>query len=172
MPSGGILLKYQGAMTEEVIHPLLMVVQHRLECIEPDINLQKKVYSIMMECAQNIYLHADSTSGNGKLDTSLSHLSLESNKEGYSIISANFVCNGKRTDLINILENINNLKTPQELKNLYNNVMINKSFSSKGGGGLGLIDVARKTTGKLNYTFDNLINDYSFFTLHIEIKKK
>lgn len=170
MTSDGIVLKYQGAITTEVIDPLLSVVRHRLECIEPNINLQKKVYTILMECAQNIYLHANHSTA-GKPDRSGGYISIESNREGYTIISANLIPNEKRATLTDILEDINRLGTQEDLRNLYNKVMSNKKFSNRGGGGLGLIDVARKTSGKLTYTIDVMDNEYSFFTLYVAIKK-
>lgn len=170
MTSGGILLKYQGAITTDVIDPLLSVVRHRLECIEPNINLQKKVYTILMECAQNIYLHAGHA-GEGSAETSDGSISLESNGDGYTIISANLISNDKCPLLTEILEGINRQDSAEGIRNLYNQVMINKKFSNKGGGGLGLIDVARRTSGKLKYTIELIDNDYSFFTLYVAIKK-
>lgn len=70
-----------------------------------------------------------------------------------------------------MLECINAQKTNDDLKKLYNEVMANKIFGARGGGGLGLIDVARKSTGKLNYSMDTINNHYSFFTLNVAIKK-
>ena len=38
-------------------------------------------------------------------------------------------------------------------------------FSDKGGAGLGLIEMAKKTGNKLDYDFVSLDNDYSYFIL-------
>lgn len=167
-----LCLKYQGAITPQVVDPLLTMVLHRLESIEPNINIQKKVYSILMECAQNICLHVNEYSEGLEWDTTCGYLSVECNQDAYQVISGNFISNEKREALTSILEKINNLETPEELKNLYNKVISNHVFGANGGGGLGLIDVARKSTGKLNYSFDTLNSNYSFFTLNIVIKKK
>ena len=37
----------------------------------------------------------------------------------------------------------------------------------KGGAGLGIIDLARKSGNKLNYEFNKVSNEYSFFCLTI-----
>lgn len=172
MTVGSILLKYHGAVTSEVIDPFLAVVQHRLECIEPNLNLQKKVYSILMECAQNISVHTDYDQKEGSMVKGpCGYLSVESTHDGYQIISANCVLNAKRNELEDTLKSINNLDTPEDLKSLYNKVISNKACRIRGGAGLGLIDVARKSTGKLNYSFDVMNDDYSFFTLNVAIKK-
>jgi hypothetical protein len=42
-------------------------------------------------------------------------------------------------------------------------------MSLKGGGGLGMIDIARKTGEKLEYDFLEIDNKVSFFTLIIKV---
>ena len=42
-------------------------------------------------------------------------------------------------------------------------------MSLKGGGGLGMIDIARKTGQKLEYDFLKVDDKFSFFTLNIKV---
>jgi hypothetical protein len=44
-------------------------------------------------------------------------------------------------------------------------------MSAKGGGGLGMIDIARKSGQKLEYSFMSLDNHSSFFTLKVKIAR-
>jgi hypothetical protein len=55
------------------------------------------------------------------------------------------------------------------LKILYKIILNNEEFSQKGGGGLGLIDIARKTGNKLIADFYKCNTDYFFFSLEIVI---
>ena len=55
------------------------------------------------------------------------------------------------------------------LKVYYKEVLNNGEMSAKGGGGLGMIDIARKSGKKLEYKFDNVDNEYSFFSLNIKV---
>ena len=48
-------------------------------------------------------------------------------------------------------------------------ILNNKEFSEKGGGGLGMIDIARKTGSKYEYNFYPVGEDYIFFELMINI---
>ena len=57
----------------------------------------------------------------------------------------------------------------EELKDYYKQVLNNGEMSLKGGGGLGMIDIARKTGQKLHYNFQNIDNKVSFFSLNIKI---
>ena len=56
-----------------------------------------------------------------------------------------------------------------ELREYYVNTLSNESFSDKGGGGLGMIDIARKSGQKFEYSFTPINNIYSFFSLIIKI---
>ena len=42
-------------------------------------------------------------------------------------------------------------------------------MSLKGGGGLGMIDIARKIGQKLHYSFMIIDDKYSFFSLNIKV---
>ena len=59
----------------------------------------------------------------------------------------------------------------EELKDYYKSVLNNGEMSLKGGGGLGMIDIARKTGEKLEYNFLEIDNKVSFFTLNIKINQ-
>jgi hypothetical protein len=58
------------------------------------------------------------------------------------------------------------------LKMLYKEVLSNEERSDKGGGGLGIIDIARKSRQKLVYDFMDVDDQYSFFSLYIKIPQK
>jgi len=69
------------------------------------------------------------------------------------------------------LEKINSL-TKEELKDFYKFVLNNQEFSAKGGGGLGLIDIARKTGSKLVYTFEPYDENFHFFDFSVVIPEE
>jgi hypothetical protein len=50
---------------------------------------------------------------------------------------------------------------------MYKFILNHQKLSAKGGGGLGLVDIARKTGNKLEYSFENYNNDFYFFNLDI-----
>ena len=71
----------------------------------------------------------------------------------------------KKIDYINSLDK-------DELKKFYKETLNNGTMSEKGGGGLGLIDIARRSGQKLQYKIREIDKDYSFFTLTVKISKK
>ncbi len=66
---------------------------------------------------------------------------------------------------------INN-STHEEITELYKFILNHQRISSKGGGGLGLVDIARKTGNKLEYVFKEYDEHNSFFCLNILVDDK
>jgi hypothetical protein len=65
-----------------------------------------------------------------------------------------------------------NRSSHDEIKELYKFILNHQRISAKGGGGLGLVDIARKTGNKLDYSFINYNNSYSFFYLNILVSEE
>jgi hypothetical protein len=59
--------------------------------------------------------------------------------------------------------------TRDELKDMYKFILNHQRLSDKGGGGLGLVDIARKTGNRLDYTFEKFNDSYYFFNLDVFI---
>jgi hypothetical protein len=68
------------------------------------------------------------------------------------------------------LEEINAM-TADEVKELYKSVLADGKLSEKGGGGLGMIDIARKSGEKLDYGFIPFGPNTSFFSLNVKVKQ-
>jgi len=72
--------------------------------------------------------------------------------EFYKVTTGNFV-NAKRIKFLKEkIDKINSL-TKDELKDMYKFILNHQKLSAKGGGGLGLVDIARKSGNKLEYEF-------------------
>ena len=56
-----------------------------------------------------------------------------------------------------------------QLRQLYREALRDGSFSDAGGANLGLIDIARKAGGQMQYGFDAIDEDHSYFILKINI---
>ena len=56
-----------------------------------------------------------------------------------------------------------------ELKAKYLEKLSRTKLSDKGGAGLGLMDIARKSGNKLQYDFENISSQISFFSLIVNV---
>jgi hypothetical protein len=90
---------------------------------------------------------------------------------GYKIITGNFVRADNVEKLEEKIKRINR-SSHEEIKELYKFILNHQRISAKGGGGLGLVDIARKTGNKLEYTFKEYNDKYSFFYLDILVNEE
>jgi hypothetical protein len=122
-----------------------------------------------VECLQNLYHHSDEVPENliKTLGKSYGMVVLEKQAaDKYRLIVGNFVSAEKVKLLTEKIDKLNSLSTG-ELKEMYKFILNYQKLSSKGGGGLGLIDITRKSENKLAYQFYPYDEAYSFYRLDI-----
>lgn len=172
MNEGDVLLSYQGSITSDLITNVLDVIETKLDDVDASSAVKKKVYNVLVESLQNLYHHIDDLPDEMKneYDAKFAILVVSKVKENYRISTGNFVRSAKVKQLKEKIDKINSL-SKDELKDMYKFVLNHQKLSAKGGGGLGLIDIAKKTGNKLDYLFQNYNNDYYFFNLDVIISE-
>jgi hypothetical protein len=170
MNKGEVLLAYKGSISAELITNVLGVVESKLDHVIDKSITKKKIYNILVESLQNLYHHVDDLPNliNESMDIHFGIFVISKVDDTYQIRTGNFIINDKIQKLKERLEKIKSL-SKEELKELYKFVLNNQKFSEKGGGGLGLIDIARRTDGRVEFEFDDFNDEYSFFSLNITI---
>ena len=152
MEQNNIMLSFKGDITSDLLSSILQIMEAKMENLEEEPKVKKKVYNVLVECLQNLYHHMDELAPNQE-DKVRSAIFMIGKIDGqYNIITGNYIKNENISNLKKILEDINELNK-EELKEYYKEVLNNGEMSAKGGGGLGMIDIARKTGGKLNFYF-------------------
>lgn len=171
MEESGIILSFKGDVTSDLLTSVLQIMENKMDSIQEEPKIKKKVYHVLVECLQNLYHHMDEIPShiNGKDRSAI--FMIGKTEEGYSIITGNYILNENVSGLKKRIDEINSL-TKDELKEYYKQVLNNGEMSLKGGGGLGIIDIARKSGEKLTYEFLPLSNNVSFFILKIKINNK
>jgi hypothetical protein len=169
---GNIVFSFKGELSETMLTDLLQIVENKLEDIDFSRKVKKKVYNVAIESLQNLFHHSDAIFLNGtkKKNAKYSIMFIEQNEDGFKVTTGNFVSEEKTVFLRKHIEKINGYNR-DELKMMYKEILNNQSFSKKGGGGLGLVDIARKAESKIKYNFYSHKNSVSFFDFSIEIKQ-
>jgi len=152
---------YTGDFSDELTDRLIDLNSHQLSNIDGLKSSQRKAAFLIAECFQNIVRHSD-------LSNQSSYFHIKNNQGLFNIISGNTIENNLIPDLKGKLEQLNEL-TSEELKEVYLKTLQEVSFSDKGGAGLGLIEMARKTKNKLSFSFSeiDLIKSYFYFQLQL-----
>ena len=86
----------------------------------------------------------------------------------YSIITGNLIENSRIPPLREKLDIINNAGR-EGLKTLITESLRGQQITSESTGNLGLLEMARKSDGRLDYAFDPVNERYSYFVLNITV---
>ncbi|ALO14746.1 hypothetical protein L21SP5_01082 [Salinivirga cyanobacteriivorans] len=167
-----VIFTFKGELSESMLTDLLVIVENKLEGVEASKKIRKKVYNVAIESLQNLFHHSCPVFLNGtqKKDVRYSIMIITYSKNAIKVTTGNFVDEQKSNFLKKHIDKINKL-SKDELKILYKDILDNQQFSDKGGGGLGLVDIARKAENKINYNFYSDKKSLSFFDFSIEIKQ-
>ena len=164
-----VILSYKGNIDSDIINHVLDSVEEKMIVTNASIKLRKKVYNVLVESLQNLYHHVDDTPADfDEHADRFGMLYIQKVGNGYKIVTGNFVHVDNIESLEEKIRRINR-STHEEVKELYKFILNHQRISPKGGGGLGLVDIARKTGNKLDYSFVRYNDEYSFFYLNILI---
>lgn len=169
-----VLLMYKGAITFDLVTSVIETLDRKVNMTESDKKVQKLFYSAAVECVHNLYHHMDEVKGHFKEisehDAKSGLITVIAKEKYYNIITGNFIPTKHTYDLKDKIEEVNNTDK-NGLRALYKETLSNGEFSEKGTAGLGLIQLARKTGERLNYKFDKVNSEYSYFTFQIKINR-
>ena len=154
-----LMFVYRGVVTNENSSSLLMLLEKEMESSEFGFIGRKRLFMFVLESLQNVSRHSD---GDEHGDMSL--VVYSKTGSGYTVSTGNVIESDKIENLKSKLEEINNLDAG-EIRSVYRQMLSNAEFSSKGGAGLGLIEMAKKTGNKLDYDFIKLNDKLSYFIL-------
>ncbi|HAN19172.1 MAG: hypothetical protein A2X13_09780 [Bacteroidetes bacterium GWC2_33_15] len=170
MKAHEITLVYEGEITHQITKAFTSLTESNMAKESEANSVQKKVFHVMVECLQNISKHADSFGSDDFLFAGRGIFMVSKGKNDYHVTTGNVIENDKIEELTEMLDHINSLDK-EGLKDLYKNQMKEGRLSEKGGAGLGFIDIARKTSQKLDYHFLPIDEGSSFFLLTSSISR-
>jgi hypothetical protein len=154
-----LMFVYRGVVTNENSVPLLMLLEKEMENSEFGFVGRKRLFMFVLESLQNVSRHSIKSQ---HADMSMVVYSRTDN--GYTVTTGNVLLTSGIEELKARLDEINNLES-KEIRTIYRKMLSTAEFSEKGGAGLGLIEMAKKTGNKLDYDFVRLDDEYSYFIL-------
>ncbi|MCK4662142.1 MAG: SiaB family protein kinase [Bacteroidales bacterium] len=166
MGRNGFSLVYEGEFNHEIMKMFTSMAEKDMDKSNEERAVKRKVFHVMVECLQNLTKHSEEDKDDFRTGSGLFIVGKKENC--YYVITANKIIEEKIVKLKDSLDNINSLNK-DELKELFKKQIKEGRLSDKGGAGLGLIDIARKTGEKLEYQFLPLGNNIYFFLLKVKI---
>ena len=158
-----VMLLYKGDCSQQSMLPVLSMIETNLKKDSKQYNTRKKMFYLLVEVLQNMSKHAVEKNGIRQ-----GVLIICKKNQNYYIYSGNLIAASKEEEFKNYLKRINSMDKVQ-LASLYKEHLLDGKVRSKGGAGLGLIDMARYSTEKPVFDFQKFDAESSFYSFGLSL---
>ncbi len=165
----GALITFSGSFSHSLLEELGIAVRKYLEGDQVQKSAMMNVFSVYIEASQNVRNYTanaledcDSKIGGSSI------LVIAKRDEHYEVNAGNMIKAADVAGLRSRLEEIRPLDK-QGLKVLYKEQLRKERTESSSGAGLGLIDMARRSSAPLDFDFQTVDNQFSYFSLRVVI---
>lgn len=165
--SSGFPLIYKGEINHQIMRSFAFMANRKIVELNLSTSTRKRVFHVMIECLQNVTKHSDDFDQNDK-QVGNGLFIVGQNKDSFYVVTGNLVRNEKIKGLEERFIAINQANAV-ELKEIFLKQMMEGKMNDKGGAGLGLIDIARKSGRKLYYHFVPYDDQRHYFLLAVSI---
>jgi hypothetical protein len=161
MNDKSVNLTFSGDFSHDLVSVLLVLAKNTVGSRR----VMKKIYKIMTESLENLTKHSLIYE---KQFPAI--FILGKDEDFYYIATGNRVAQNKVLGLKKKLEKVNHLDN-EGLKRWYSEILINNQAKKSIGSGLGIIDMALKSKNKLEFNFQEIDVNHSFFTLKVKVHR-
>ncbi len=169
--SDNLSLFYQGITHDNITDKLISLSDENIKSRLDLERIRKRVSVAISECFQNLIRHKENPEERPGEVYMPSMFMIRNYEHNYFIGSANLINKNKGKELRDQLGNLNEL-SQQELRQLYLKLLPAPGFSGKGGAGLGLIEMARKSKQRFAFDFLSLNKLFSMFFMQLSFCEK
>lgn len=162
---------YNGNFSNSITAKIIKINESGFNIQDESIKIKKRAIYLIGESFQNIIKHGDINADAQDESNKPEFFMTRSSNARHYITTGNLVKNNAVDNLREQIDYVNNLNK-EELNALYKHQIKTGSFSEKGGAGLGIIDMARKTDQKIKYIFLDYNKESSIFYNQIEINSE
>ena len=170
-----INISYTGPLWDCSIKGIAEMVKESLSHDDIPITASKSIFSVFIEQVTNMLMYSaekeqyDQTQSE---ETPIGMLLLGHIGKTYFVQTGNAIKNNNIEIVKSKIDHLNSLDK-KELRQYYKESLRgeNTNPDSKGGG-LGFIEVARRATAPIEYTFETIDENISYFSMYVEIGPK
>ena len=174
MKSHNISISYTGPLWEDGIISMADMLKSQMSKKKLPKKASKILFSVFVEQVTNMLIYSAGREQRGnapdyKVPTGMLVLGKKDNV--YFIQTGNEIHN-KNVELVrNRIDYLNSLDKNELRKHNKERLRSEKENPKSKGAGLGLIEIARRTTAPISYTFDLINDELSYFSMYVEIAR-
>ncbi len=158
-----ILLSFKGDFNQDNVLYLLDILRGQMPVSTTSIKLN----NILIELLQNIEKHADNIDGITEWKPGIFLIHEKDGK--FYLTASNYISNSRIKILTDSIDYVNSLDKKDIIK-LYKEKILQQNVVTAKQTGLGIIDMRKRSGSKFGYSFHQIDDKYSFFTLQISTK--
>ena len=170
-----INISYSGPMWNYGIKGIAEMVKVSLSHDDIQYNAAKSIFSVFVEQVTNMLMHSAEKKQIVQTNdeyVSFGMLLLGSKDKTYFIQTGNAIKNENIEFIKSKIDHLNALDR-NKLRQFYKEKMRSENDNPKSkGAGLGLIEIAKRATAPIRYSFEPIEDGLSYFSLYVEIAQK
>jgi len=164
--NGKIIVSHFGEFSQDLVNSLSTGIEDTMLESGDKKGVVKRMFSILVEGLQNIRIHGERDDDKNQI----SFLIVLQTEDEYKVTFGNLVKSQNTFKIIERIDTLNKME-PEEVKELYMEVLSNGIMSNKGGAGLGFITMALKAKSKIGYQSEEVSEDLTFFSVNIVLER-
>ena len=165
-----VIMTYSGYMSLGLLTSIASVLKQQIEQDHLPKKVMRNIFSVFVEQYENVVRYSDDQiEDEGKDDVRYGIMAISKKNESYILNCGNVIKSAERVTLLR--ERLNSLKNMSEddLKAYYKQKLIADTEEGSKGAGVGLIEIARKSS-EFDFDFIDLSDGTSFFLLRSILK--
>lgn len=167
--ASGALLSYKGEIDAKLLESIYSSMDHHFT-EDTSVQQRKRFYHVLVEALQNVFHHQSKVNISTLSNPEIGGFVINETNGNYQIITGNYIYNSAIDELKNNIDVVNAMP-PGELRKYYQDSLASSELSEKGGAGLGIIEMVRKSGHALKYEFVKVNDAISFFCLSLILSK-
>lgn len=167
LSANNVYMVWSNHITPDVGKEMLSFTEAKLREDEVDSGIKRRVFSILVEILENIAKYNPGKTAEQKYGMPVAVIKMEG--DSFFVTTGNLIRNGKIKNLKSKIDIINSFDPPG-LKEFYHKQLARQKSDTDSTGNMGLIDIARKSGNKLEYSFDRINNLYSYYILKVRLE--
>ena len=145
----------------------ILELETKIDGLEITKKAKKYIAKIVTESLDNVCRHASFNVESTPVSSFTSYLA----DANLYVLTRNLIPSTIENQLISTIENLN-LSSKEDLDEQFRHQLKHGKLSDEGNAGLGLLEIARKTTDKIRYDFEEKDDSTAYFTLFVTVNSK
>jgi len=170
----GIFFCFNGPVSQNILAEIGSALEQRMKLENMNRTTMLRVFSMMMEMAQNIMRYSVEESDSGVSDppdTRMGSIIIGHEDNAYFVLCGNMVYNTEVQKLKDKLERIRGMDR-QQLRRYHKEQIRKRLEKGSQGAGLGFIGMAKKASRPIEFNFRKIDAEKSYFSLKTLIHKE